>query len=198
MQNLIEKLNFFVKKPKVIMIFGENRVRVKDFLTKILKLNFKIGEKVLIVDIDLQDPSSMEKLSFFVKNSPYPILSFVGNSLLPDQKEKIEKVMETLPDTAKILLNNDDDSLKGLKIRDNINLLTFAANSIADLRVTDVFEANFKVNYKGSTIPIWFEKPLDLSSESIKEEVASVLAAVSIGLMLDLNLVGMSQVLREG
>lgn len=196
MQNLIEKLNFFVKKPKVIMIFGENRAKVKDFLTKILKLNFKIGEKVLIVDIDLKNPESLEKLNFFVKNSPFPILSFLSDSFSSGQAEEIQGIMQNLPDSARIILDSDDESLKELKLREDIPVTTFASRVPADLRVTDIFETNFKVSYKGSTIPIWFEKPMDLSSKEIDPEVRNVLAAVSIGLMLNLNIVGISQVLR--
>ena len=49
---------------------------------------------------------------------------------------------------------------------------------------------NFKINYQGKIVPFWLES-------SSKEQIYSVLAAVAVGVVSGLNLVEISQSLKE-
>lgn len=85
----------------------------------------------------------------------------------------------------------DDEKIKFLG-----ETLSFGINGNNDVFASDINAnggINFKVNYKGSSVPFWTNYSPETDS---KEQILPVLAAVCVGIALDLNLVEISQSLK--
>ena len=130
--------------------------------------------------------------NFLIKNSSLPILVITDNK--QGILEKSQTISKTLPERGFMVLNFDDEEIKGLKKETAAHLLTFGFQSGAEVLASDMKEnghINFKINYKGNIVPIWLKEPYN------KEQIYSVLGAVSIGTILNLNLVEISQALAS-
>ena len=94
-----------------------------------------------------------------------------------------------------LVYNFDKEGLR--KIREKApetKLLTFGFQEGADFQASDLRQGggtNFKINYQGKIVPVWLE------GSPTREEIYSVLAASAIGVLLGLNLVEISQALKE-
>ena len=94
-----------------------------------------------------------------------------------------------------LVYNFDKEGLR--KIREKApetKLLTFGFQEGADFQASDLRQdggTNFKINYQGKIVPVWLE------GSPTREEIYSVLAASAIGVLLGLNLVEISQALKE-
>ena len=71
-----------------------------------------------------------------------------------------------------------------------------------ELRASDIKAngngINFKVNYRGSVVPFWLAYESGASAEKSDLKVQDALAVIAVGLMSDLNLVEISQILKTG
>lgn len=93
-----------------------------------------------------------------------------------------------------LILNFDNSNIRKPREKDSLRILTFGFKEGADFWVTDLKQnggVNFKVNYRGNIVPIWLKEP------SGKKEIYSVLTAIAVGIIFDLNLVEISQALKE-
>ncbi len=94
-----------------------------------------------------------------------------------------------------LILNFDNNSSR--EIREGTSttkVLTFGFQDGADFQATNIKEnggTNFKINYQGNTIPIWLNESFN------QKEIYSILAAIAVGTIFDLNLVEISQVLKN-
>ena len=125
-----------------------------------------------------------------------------------EKNEKIEELAKTIPTQGFLVLNFDDEAVRKIADIANLKTLTFGFQEGADFRVSDVkfngrdassscqtreepvLGTNFKINYKGNTVPVWLEKLFG------KEQIYSALAAATVGVIFDLNLVEISQALN--
>ena len=109
--------------------------------------------------------------------------------LFADDIEKID-----LSSRKYLIFNFDKEGIRKIKEMTPVKTLTFGFQEGADFQVTDVKingGTNFKVNYQGKIVPIW------LMGTKSPEEIYPVLAAVAIGTALGLNLIEISQILKE-
>jgi len=109
--------------------------------------------------------------------------------LFADDIEKID-----LSSRKYLISNFDKEGFRKIKEGTPVKTLTFGFQEGADFQVTDVKingGTNFKVNYQGKIVPIW------LMGTKSPEEIYPVLAAVAIGTALGLNLIEISQILKE-
>lgn len=202
--DIITKFKFFWRKPKVIIVTGEGRACAKEAIFQVLKPYFEIEREILLLETDLRDSTIIEKLKFLIKHSSLPILvvTQVGD-IPPDkiffagEKEKtleIRKLAKSLPIYGYLILNFDDETVREIKDETNLKELTFGFQEGADFRATDIklnSGTNFKINYKGNIVPIWLEKLFG------KEQIYSALVATAVGTIFDLNLVEISQALKN-
>ena len=69
------------------------------------------------------------------------------------------------------------------------------------LKVSDInFDQqriNFKIDYQGSLVPFWLDCEKNLSPKEIEIKIQEVLSLVAMGLILDLNLISISQFLKK-
>jgi len=202
--NLINKIKFLLKRPKVVIVTGEGRACAKKAIFQVLKQYFKIDSEILIFDFDLTNSSYVKTLRFFIKNSSLPVLVVTQVGDIPPEKDffagekektlTIRKLAKTMPAQGFLVLNFDDETVREIKDETNLKELTFGFQEGADFRATDLklnTGTNFKINYKGNIVPVWLEKLFG------KEQVYSALSAAAVGTVFDLNLVQISQALKN-
>jgi len=71
---------------------------------------------------------------------------------------------------------------------------TFGFEEGVDFQATDIKlngNTNFKINYQGKVVPVWLKGVCD------KEKILAGLAAAAVGTIFGLNLIKISQALRE-
>ncbi len=200
--NFLEKIKFLLQKPKVVIVTGNGRIFAAKAIFQTLRKNFKIGKEIIILEIALE---KLKECKFFVNNSSLSILIVTQiEDILSNMdfsaggKEKtieIEKLAKIIPVSGYLVLNFDDQALGEIKDKTILKKLTFGFQEGGDFRATDFIEAeegiNFKINYKGNTVPIWLEKLFG------EEQIYAALAAAAVGTILGLNLVEISQALSK-
>lgn len=216
MFNLLTKLNFSLRKPRVVLVVGNGRQTTAEAIFRVLKPYFKIvvsqrdlpwikeRNEILVMAIDLEKSKFTKEANFLFKRSNLPILvaTHVGD-IPPDydffagEREKtkeIRKAARGLPAQGYLILNFDDETIREIKDETNLKELTFGFQEEADFRATDVNlngGTNFKINHQGNVVPVWLEKVFG------KEQVYSTLAAAGVGTIFGLNLVEISQALKD-
>jgi len=215
--NLLSKLIFSFRKPKIIVVTGSSRQTAGEVIFQVLKNHFRIEKisrkfspgtilrnKVLIFEAALQQINGLE---WFVKKSRLPILVVTNVGDIPPDKnffageieetKEITKLAESLPRHGYLILNFDDETVRELKNKTRAHSLTFGFQERADFGATDVvltqfpsFGTNFKVNYQGNIVPVWLKNLFG------KEQIYSSLAGIATATIIDLNLVEISQALK--
>ncbi len=204
MMNFLSKIKFIWKKPKVIIIAGEGRAGAKEAIEEVLRQHFKVGKEIFVFEADLRRDRDIKKFKFLLKNSSLPVLVvtdvddiffekdfFVGER---EKTEEIRKLAKILPPAGHLVLNFDDETVREIKAQTNLKETTFGFGEGSDFRVSDIklnSGTNFKINYRGNVVPIWLEKLFG------KEQIYSSLAAVAVGNIFGLNLVEISQALKN-
>lgn len=163
------KLSWF--KPRVIVLIESNQKQAKKFIFQIMPKSFLFNKEIL-----------------FIKNL---------------------KNIDLLQRGEYLILNNDNIKKPVLK---KIKILTFGFNQGADFQISDLNQSkktsfsfqrfaslrsarvnrytNFKINHQGNVVPIW------LPGAFTQKEIYSVMPAIIIGIIFDLNLVEISQKLK--
>ena len=197
----MNKLIFLLKKPSVIVVSGNGRFLAKEAILKVLSSHFRIGNEILVFEVGDKE---IKKFGFFLKNSPRAILVVTPVGDIPYDKEffggakeevkEVTLLAKTLPAQANLILNFDDETVREIDDVTNLKTLTFGFGERADFKASDVklnMGTNFKVNYKGNIVPVWLEKLFG------KEQIYAALSAVAVGTIFDLNLVEISQALKN-
>ena len=188
------KLKFLWRKPKVILVAGEKRKPIKEAIEQVLKQYSRARKDTSLFEADLKGEKEIEKFKFLAKKSSLFVLVVGYLSDFPKERENIEELVKILPPQSRLVLNFDEEAIKGIKSKANLEETTFGFEEGADFRASDInFSdgANFKINYKGNAVPVWLEKVFE------KERISSVLAAVCVAAIFDLNLVEISQALKN-
>lgn len=199
--NFLSKLKFILKKPKMIIITGEGRKYTKKSIFQVLSRHPRAGRNVLISESDLKNPQDIEELKFLINKSSLFIL------VLNHAADSLSDLPKMMSAGGWIVLNFDDETVRetdGVAIK----TLTFGFKEGADFRATDinvsgrdassasvagepVLGTNFKINHKGNTVPVWLEGTCG------KEQIYSALAAACVATIFDLNLIEISQALKN-
>jgi len=196
--NLINKIKFILKRPKVVIVAGEGRACAAEAIREVLK---QVKNEILVVEAELQ---KLNDLEFLVKKSSLPILVVTHIGYIPFDKDffagprektkEIIKLAKILPAQGFLILNFDDETAREIKTESRAHSLTFGFQGGADFQASDIklnTGVNFKINYKGNIVPVWLEKLFG------KEQIYSALSAAGVGVIFDLNLVEISQALKN-
>jgi len=200
MNKLPNKIIFYFKKPSLVLVAGEGRVLAKKMISHVLKEQIE-QKKVLVFETEGRE---IEKYLFFLLNAKTGILVVTHlGEILPDKNfiigeiEKREKILDLakkLPAQNHLVLNYDDETVREIDDYTNLKTFTFGFDEKADFFVSDIkfnHGMNFKINHRGSCVPFWLERIFG------KEQIYSALAATAVATLFDLNLVEISQALRE-
>jgi len=202
--SIFNKIDFILRKPKVIIVTGAGRLCAKEAIFQVLKDYFKIGKEVLIFETELKNFLDIEKVNFLIKNSSLPILVVTHVGDIPSDKDffagekeetkEIRKLAKSMPPFGYLVLNFDDETVREIKDETNLKEITFGFQERADFYASDIKingGTNFKINHKGNVVPIWLDGIFG------KEQIYSALSAVVVGTIFELNLVEISQALKN-
>lgn len=199
--SFISKFKFLWKKQSLIVVVGEGRESALEAISHALRPYFKVGQEILIFE---SKDEQIKEFEFFLKNSHKAtlVITHVGdipydNNVFGGEKEKITNTIDlakTLPAHVNLVLNFDDETAREVDDFTNLNTLTFGFQEGANFKASDVKlngGTNFKINHKGNIVPVWLEKAFG------KEQIYSALSAAALGTIFDLNLVEISQALKD-
>ncbi|MGC9048794.1 MAG: UDP-N-acetylmuramoyl-tripeptide--D-alanyl-D-alanine ligase [Patescibacteria group bacterium] len=170
----------------------------------------KTYPKILVLEMAADHPGDIKYLT---KIAPCQVgvVTAIGPSHLEFFKN-IENVIKEkqiivshLPSRGWAILNADDPRVLAMKEKAEAKILTFGLSEKADVRAveieveqdlsfTDYPKINglrFKMKYSGSVVPVFLPKILNRSA------IYSVLAAAAVGLIFDLNLIEISETLKD-
>jgi UDP-N-acetylmuramate-alanine ligase len=175
------------------MITGRSRFLAEFFISGVLKNNFKIGKDLVIFESDLKDD---KKIGFFAENSARFLLVATGfegvsEASRLEYSKNLKKILKCVPENGQFLVNFDDENLRQTIPEFDKKSLTFGFGEGSDIMVSDILENNFKINYQGSTVPVWIENISD------KDRIYAALAAALCGVKLGMNLIEISQALKS-
>jgi len=185
---------------------------LKIFLKSLLNIIYqKDYPEILVLELGVSKPGDMKYLISFI---PVKIGVFTAIGEFPShieffpEKGKLVKekslLIKSLPDDGLAVLNYDDLSVRqeGDDLPEKIQTMYYGFGQGADLKIENYelkaddiekgdFGVNFKLDYKGSFVPIRLIGVLG------KHQVFSAAAAASIGLFFNLNLVDISEALKD-
>ena len=174
---------------------------------KLLVIKDKKYPRVLILEMGVDRPGD---LAYLTKLAPptvgvvtavsYSHLEYFGD-VINIQKEK-QVLIENLDNKGLAVLNYDNAGTREMLNVSKARVLTYGLQAGADLQAQDIIfnftrdnyelaGLNFKLNYKGSVVPVFMDH---VSTEGA---LYAVLAAAAVGLYFDLNLVEIAQALRD-
>ncbi len=171
-----------------VIIMGEERNFASRLLSYLMEKSGK--EKFLTA---LESASLKESLAEIPAEEEQNIAVLITSIMEGEPADFLDSV-KTLPEKARIIFCYDQEELKKIFELSKAETFTFGFQEGANLRVSDLKrngKTNFKINYKGNSIPIWIALPPG------EKSLYAVLAAVSAALTLGLNAFRVSQLLRS-
>jgi len=194
MSEVVGKIKYLFQKKPVIVITGEGKKLAKEAISLLIK-------NALIL---LFDDSEIKKSEFFLKTSPVSVLIVTHVGEIPfdkeffaGERENIKNTIEVakgLPSRCYLVLNHDDETVREIDDITNLHTFTFGFSERADFFASNVkfnHGINFKINYKGNTVPFWLEGTFG------KEQIYAILAATAVGTIFGKNLIEISQIMKN-
>ncbi len=191
--NFLFKFLFYIKSPKLVLVFGENNDQIIKLISSVLdqkieKISDKkcglFNNKVFVTDANFNN--DLDKFNFLIKHCCLFVLVLSGD--FNNNEIKKIKDLSRLAGRKMFLINESHLSSK-IDINKNKNYtIGFEKKSdicISDLKIQD--NSNFKINNKGNIVPFWFNKQLK------RKEIVIISLAVATMMALDFNLVQISQ-----
>lgn len=164
---------------KIIAIVGSQKASFKETIFKVLKAKFKVNSDIILTD------TINSKTKDLIKNSNFSLL------VLADSENNSKEAKDLKCNF--LILNSDNDFYLETKKASNSKAFTYGFSSDADFKASDINETNgsmnFKLNYKGSSIPVWIKN-------TGKEGIYSALSAFCTGIILGLNVLEISEALK--
>lgn len=183
---------------KLVYIAGKEKEKTGDFIFELLR-NRRVKRisnpitglsKIILFFKDIViledggfDPKKLAKFfSYFNK-----VVMVVDSENISREKEIVS------------LLDKNSSLLVNYKVKDKFSAkrmryLSYGFNEQADFFVSDMMvndKTNFKINYEGSSIPVWIEKSAE------KEKVLRVTFGLGVGVLLGFNFVNLTQRVKE-
>lgn len=198
-------LTILSEKEKIRGFRSWLKVILKGLALLALRLDYP---KILILEMAADRPGDIKYLTKFVKPNvgvvtaigeiPVHVEFFSGPKAVA--REKAVLIESVAPD-GRSILNYDDEVVLEMKEKSRARVLTFGFSPEADVKVTnyemrspasgDQAGISFKLEYGGSFVPA---RLYDVFG---KQAVYAVLAAASCGLALGMNLVEISEALKN-
>ncbi|OGE79917.1 MAG: hypothetical protein A2660_00480 [Candidatus Doudnabacteria bacterium RIFCSPHIGHO2_01_FULL_45_18] len=175
------------------------------FLVSLVKLIYTHYPKVLVLELGADRPGDIEYLVNLIGRIDVAVLTDIGLSHLeffkgPENlaREKTTLIKKLSKD-ATAVLNLDNPKIFAAKSETKAQVLGYGFGSNAEVQASDFhviqsdghWGANFKVHHKGTVVPFFL--PLALGAPA----VYAALAACSVGLRFNVNLVKASEGLKK-
>jgi len=217
MFNFLTKLNFYLEKPRLIIVVGNGRFCAGEAIYQVLKKHFKTkkiienqtlpflrNDEILIFQTKFPSIFSFKKLEFLIKKSSLPVLVVTHLADIPpylnffaglrEKSDEIIKLAKIMPPAGHLILNFDDETVREIADYTNLNTLTFGFGKTCDFNASDIkinSGTNLKLNHKGNVIPVRLQYLFG------KEQIYSILSAFCVGKILNLNLIEITEALKN-
>ena len=198
-------LTILSEKEKIRGFRSWLKVILKGLTLLALRLDYP---KILILEMAADRPGDIKYLTEFVKPNvgvvtaigeiPVHVEFFSGPKAVAREKAVL---IESVAPSGRSILNYDDEVVLEMKEKSRARVLTFGFSPEADVKATnyemrspasgDQAGISFKLEYGGSFVPA---RLYDVFG---KQAVYAVLAAASCGLVLGMNLVEISEALKN-
>jgi len=167
--------------------------------------------KILVLEMGVDKPGDMKYLTSFVPVN-IGVFTAIGEfpvhiEFFPEKDKLVEEkalLIKSIQKDGLAVLNYDDLSVRmvGDELPDEIKKISYGFGQGANLRIENFeleindfdkgdFGINFKMDYKGSIVPIRLLKALG------KQQVYAIAAATSVGSFFNINMVEVSEAFRE-
>ncbi len=176
MSNIFKRIINFITKPYIVA-----PRECFDSINKLLEPG-----TFRLVELDL---SLINKIKPLLKKSKQSIL-IINYAETLKQVSDLKELIKSMNLQAYLVLNYDEERIKDLK-NEAVYCLTYGFQKKANLYVSDIDSqgTNFKINYQGNIVPFWFKESLE------RKEIYFILSIIAVGLIKDINLVEISQIL---
>lgn len=156
----------------------------------------------LILEMGVDRPGDMKKMTSWVKPK-IAVITALGSVPVhieyfkdaEELKREKGKLVQVLKEENYAIINGDDASAVELAKKTKANVLTFGFMEGLDIRASNYYLTpegiTFKVDFKGSIVPV------RLSGIFGKQAVYAALAALSVGSVMGLNMIEMTESLSK-
>jgi hypothetical protein len=194
---MIKKL-LQLKKLKLVYVLGKDREEAADLIFRLTRdgsvakieqplLGFK---KILMfpgkIFILSDNNFKLEKLKKFF--SLFCEVIVLVNS---DSIEREKEIVSLLGKDNTLLINDDCKERISAK---RMRFLSYGFNKEANFYISDLSinqKTNFKLNYEGSTIPVWIEEKIN------KDDILKVSSVLGVGVILGFNFINLAQKIKK-
>ena len=154
-----------------------------------------VNTEIFIIETDFKNDEFLKEMKIFLKNSQLPVLVVAYIEIVDFLQENIRTLALEIPPYGSLVLNFDEKIIREIDKITNLKSFSFGFSERADFMASDIIETdgsiNFKLNYKGNSVPIWLNKVSD------RDEIYNALSAICVGMLLGLNIVEMSDSLKN-
>lgn len=183
---------------KLVYIAGKEKKKTGDFIFELLK-NRRVKRiskpitglsKVVLFfkDIVILEDGGFDSKRLGKFFSYFNEVVVVINS---ENVSREKEIISLLDKKSSLLVNHKAKEKFSAK---RMRYLSYGFNKEADFFVSDIMvnnKTNFKINYEGSSIPVWIEK------SAKREKVLRVTSGLGVGVLLGFNFVNLTQRVKE-
>jgi len=195
---LLTKIIFSIKKPTIIICDDKDPI-INNLISQILGKRFKVGKyskaniRNTLENNILILPADMKGVAFFAKNAKKTILAILELETIGQALKQI-KILKKKKNNL-LILNIEEEKAKSVQEKIKTKTLTISVRKTADLKISDLNQGddaiNFKIHFQGNIVPIW------MKGKWKKNEILYILTAIACALELGLNLIEISQSLKN-
>jgi len=163
---------------------------------RLLLFRDKTYPSFLILEMGVDRPGDMDYLLSIV-SPDVGVATTIGQAHLEyfgsvDKiRQEKQKLIERIPSQGLAILNYDNEITRAMAEISRAKVLTYGFEAGADLRAQDLRHNNFKLNYQGSIVPVFLQRPVN------QPLAYALLAGVAVGLDCELNLLEIAQGLAD-
>ena len=200
--------------PLTIFDMETGGASVLKWIPKFIKIFWMIIHRVdypdfLVLEMGADKPGDIKYLLDFVKHKVGVVTTIGDVPVHVEFFESPEKVAEEKKTLVQMLnregfaiLNYDDERVRRMADGISARVITYGLNEKADVKATNydlkiidkgknISELNFKLDFKGSSVPAKLINVLGT------QHLYSALAAAAVGLIFNLNLIEISEAIRQ-
>ena len=207
--DFIKKSILYFKKPKIIIVAANENKYPAKVIFKVLKPHFKvqklyekipdilslISKEIFIIETDFKNYEFLKNIKIILKNSQLPILVITHIGMIKFSQENLKALVQEIPSWGSLIFNSDEKIVSEINKITNSKSFSFGFSEQADFMASDISEdkesTSFKLNYKGNSVPVWLNQVFN------KDEIYNVLSAICVGMLLGLNIIEMSDSLKD-
>lgn len=162
--------------------------------------------KILILEMGADEPGGIKNLVSWAKPQ-IGVLTAIGEipvhiEFFKDRDQLIEEktnLVKALPKNGAAILNYDFEAVRQMKEQSPAPVIFYGFDQNADVFASDIILShdikspgiNFKLNYRGSMVPVRLTNALG------SHQIYPLLAAAAVGIYFDMNLVEIAQALEK-